>query len=83
MTRSISEALRFRVVAAVDGGLSRCAIAECFGCKRRRWVREWPETGSTRIWADDQPRRWLRWSNFDGNLQGRAKTIRAGTLPKR
>ena len=51
MTRSISEDLRFRVIAAVDGGLSRRAAAERFGVAAAsavRWVREWRETGSTR-----------------------------------
>lgn len=51
MTKSISEDLRFRVIAAVDGGLSRRAAAERFGVAAAsavRWVREWRETGSTR-----------------------------------
>src|SRR3546814_8580109 len=51
MTKSISEDLRTRVIAAVDGGLSRRAAAERFGVAAEsviRWVREWRETGSTR-----------------------------------
>lgn len=51
MTKSISEDLRSRVVAAVDGGLSRRAAAERFGVAAAsaiRWVREWRENGSTR-----------------------------------
>ncbi|NKJ02371.1 helix-turn-helix domain-containing protein [Novosphingobium sp. SG707] len=51
MTKSISEDLRSRVIAAVDGGLSRRAAAERFGiavASAVRWVREWQETGSTR-----------------------------------
>jgi transposase len=51
MTKSISEDLRFRVIAAVDGGLSRRAAAERFGVAAAsavRWVREWRDTGSTR-----------------------------------
>ena len=51
MTKSISEDLRSRVIAAVDGGLSRRAAAERFGVAAAsaiRWVREWRETGSTR-----------------------------------
>ncbi|MCC4256086.1 MULTISPECIES: IS630 family transposase [Sphingobium] len=51
MTKSISEDLRSRVIAAVDGGLSRRAAAERFGVAAAsavRWVREWRESGSTR-----------------------------------
>jgi transposase len=51
MTKSISEDLRSRVVAAVEGGLSRRAAAKRFGIAAAsaiRWVREWRETGSTR-----------------------------------
>jgi len=55
MTKSISEDLRSRVIAAVDGGLSRLAAAERFGvavASAVRWVREWRETGSTRAKPD-------------------------------
>lgn len=41
MTRSISEDLRSRVIAAVEGGLSRRAAAERFGvgaASAVRWV---------------------------------------------
>src|SRR3546814_17799009 len=51
MTKSISEDLRSRVIATVDGGLSRRAAAERFGVAAAsavRWVREWRESGSTR-----------------------------------
>ncbi|WP_236549625.1 IS630 family transposase [Novosphingobium sp. TCA1] len=51
MTKSISEDLRSRVIAAVDNGLSRRAAAERFGvgtASAIRWVREWREIGSTR-----------------------------------
>jgi transposase len=51
MTRPLSEDLRLRVIAAVDGGLSRRAAAERFGvaiASAIRWVREWRESGSTR-----------------------------------
>lgn len=51
MTKSISEDLRSRLIAAVDNGLSRRAAAERFGVAAAsaiRWVREWRETGSTR-----------------------------------
>src|SRR3546814_20806255 len=50
-TKAISEDLRSRVIAAVDGGLSRRAAAERFGVAAAsavRWVREWRESGSTR-----------------------------------
>lgn len=54
MTKSISEDLRSRVIAAVDGGLSRRAAADRFGVAAAsavRWVRDWRETGSTRAKA--------------------------------
>lgn len=50
MTKSLSEDLRSRVIAAVDGGLSRRAAAARFGvgvASAIRWVREWRETGTT------------------------------------
>lgn len=50
MTKSISDDLRWRVIAAVDGGLSRRAATERFEvgvASAVRWVREWRETGST------------------------------------
>jgi transposase len=51
MTKSLSEDLRSRVIAAVDGGLSRRAAAGRFGIAAAsavRWVREWRESGVTR-----------------------------------
>ena len=54
MTKSISENLRSRVIAAVDGGMSRRAAAARFGIAAAsavRWVRDWRETGSTRAKA--------------------------------
>ncbi|WP_324262347.1 IS630 family transposase [Altererythrobacter sp. H2] len=51
MAKSISEDLRSRVIAAVDGGLSRRAAAQRFGvavASAVRWVREWRESGATR-----------------------------------
>ena len=51
MAKSISEDLRWRVIAAVDGGLSRRAAAKRFGvavASAVRWVREWRESGATR-----------------------------------
>ena len=51
MARSISEDLRSRVIAAVNGGLSRRAAADRFGVAAAsaiRWVREWRESGATR-----------------------------------
>lgn len=50
MTKSLSKDLRSRVIAAVDGGLSRRAAAARFGvgaASAIRWVREWRETGTT------------------------------------
>ncbi|QPC91601.1 IS630 family transposase [Mesorhizobium sp. INR15] len=50
MAKSLSEDLRARVVAAVDGGLSRRAAAARFGVAAAsavRWVREWRASGST------------------------------------
>jgi transposase len=49
MTKSISEDLRSRVIAAVDVGLSRRAAAQRFGvgtASAIRWVREWRNTGA-------------------------------------
>lgn len=50
MVKSISEDLRWRLIAAVDGGLSRRAAAERFdvaAASAVRRVREWRKTGST------------------------------------
>ena len=50
MAKSLSEDLRRRVIAAVDGGLSRRAAAVRFGVAAAsavRWVREWHESGAT------------------------------------
>jgi transposase len=50
MARSLSEDLRSRLIAAVEGGLSRRAAAERFGvgaASAVRWVREWRDTGAT------------------------------------
>ena len=49
MVRPYSEDLRSRVVAAVDGGLSRRRAAWLFGVGNStvvNWVRRWRETGS-------------------------------------
>jgi len=49
MTKSISADLCSRVIAAVDGGLSRRAAAERFGVGTAtaiRWVREWRDAGA-------------------------------------
>lgn len=51
MTKSISQDLRSRLIAAVEGGLSRRAAGRRFGvgaASAVRWVREWRENGSTR-----------------------------------
>ena len=48
MSRTLSQDLRARVIAAVDGGLSRSAAARRFGVgisTAVRWVREWRTTG--------------------------------------
>jgi len=50
MAETLSKDLRVRVIAAVDGGLSRRAAAERFGIAVStavRWVRAWRETGAT------------------------------------
>ena len=44
MARSLSQDLRFRVIAAVDAGMSRRAAAERFGvgiATAIRWLRDW------------------------------------------
>lgn len=51
MARSLSEDLRSRVIAAVEGGLSRRAAAERFGVAAAsavRWVKAWRTTGTAR-----------------------------------
>ena len=51
MVKPISEDLRSRVIAAVEGGLSRRATADRFGvavASAVRWVREWRESGTAR-----------------------------------
>ena len=52
MARTLSQDLRSRVIAAVDGGMSRNAAAERFGvaiATAVRWVHVW------RAWFDAQP----------------------------
>jgi transposase len=49
MAKSLSEDLRVRVIAAVDGGLSRHAAAERFGvgvATAVRWLRAWRDEGA-------------------------------------
>ena len=49
MTRPLSNDLRQRLVAAVDGGMTRRAAAERFGVAPStavRWARQWRETAS-------------------------------------
>ncbi len=51
MGKTLSEDLRVRVIASVDGGLSCHAAAARFGIgisTAIRWVRVWRETGGTR-----------------------------------
>jgi len=48
MTRPLSTDLRQRLVAAVDGGMTRRAAAERFGVSAStavRWVQQWRQTG--------------------------------------
>ena len=50
MGKTLSEDLRVRVIAAVEGGMSRNAAAERFGiavATAVRWLRAWQETGAT------------------------------------
>ncbi len=51
MTRPISNDLRQRLIAAVDGGMSRRAAAGRFGVAAStaiKWVQQWRKTGSFR-----------------------------------
>jgi transposase len=51
MARSLSEDLRTRLIAAVEGGMSRRAAAERFGVAAAsavRWVKAWRTTGTAR-----------------------------------
>jgi transposase len=51
MARSLSEDLRTRLIAAVEGGMSRRAAAQRFGVAAAsavRWVRAWRTTGTAR-----------------------------------
>ena len=50
MAKTLSADLRVRVIAAVDGGLSRHAAAKRFGigvATAVRWLRAWHEAGAT------------------------------------
>ena len=50
MAETLSEDLRVRLIAAVEGGQSRRAAAERFGVAAStavRWVRAWRKTGTT------------------------------------
>jgi len=54
MARTLSEDLRSRLIAAVEGGMSRRAAADRFGvavATAVRWVRDWRATGATRAKA--------------------------------
>ena len=51
MAKPLSEDLRSRLIAAVNGGMSRRAAAKRFGVGAAtaiRWVRAWRATGTTR-----------------------------------
>ncbi len=50
MGKTLSEDLRVRVIAAVEGGMSRNAAADRFGiavATAVRWLRAWHDTGAT------------------------------------
>lgn len=71
MTKSISEDLRSRVIAAVDGGLSRRAAADRFGVAAAsavRWVREWRESGATRAKPQGGDKRSQRIEAYRGAI---------------
>ena len=51
MARSLSEDLRTRLIAAIEGGMSRRAAARRFGVAAAsavRWVKAWRTTGTVR-----------------------------------
>ncbi|MEI6161985.1 MAG: helix-turn-helix domain-containing protein, partial [Roseococcus sp.] len=51
MAKSLSEDIRSRLIAAVEGGMSRRGAAKRFGvsvASAIRWLREWQTTGATR-----------------------------------
>jgi transposase len=51
MAKTLSEDLRSRLIAAVEGGMSRRAAADRFGVAAAsaiRWVRDWRATGAIR-----------------------------------
>lgn len=63
MTRPLSNDLRRRVVASVDGGMSRRAAAKRFGVAVStaiKWVQAWYSTGSYRPRAQGGDRRSQR-----------------------
>jgi transposase len=65
MTRALSDDLRKRVIAAVDGGLSRRAAANRFSVGVStviKWVRRWRDTGS---WAPRRSGGDVRWHRID------------------
>jgi len=54
MARTLSEDLRSRLIAAVEGGMSRRAAAKRFevaAASAIRWVRDWRATGATQAKA--------------------------------
>ena len=59
MAKTLSEDLRSRVVAAINGGLSRRGAAERFGigyATAIRWMRDWRATGSVSAKPRGSPR---------------------------
>jgi transposase len=67
MAKTLSEDLRVRVVAAVDGGLSRYAAAARFGigvATAVRWLRAWRDGGATAARSRDGDRHSARIEAF-------------------
>lgn len=61
MSRPLSEDLRMRLVAAVDGGMSRRAAADRFGVAAStaiKWVRQWRREGHVRARSMGRPARF-------------------------
>lgn len=73
MARALSEDLRTRLIAAVEGGMSRRAAAERFGVAAAsavRWVRAWRNTGSARARAQGGDKRSHRIEAFRDVILG-------------
>jgi transposase len=69
MAKSLSEDLRARLIAAVDGGMSRRAAAERFGVSASsavRWVKLWRKSGAAQAKRQGGDRRSQRVEVFAG-----------------